>query len=74
MRPAHAGFATSEVPQNKPDNWFQRWRKRVSDLTLRMNTTVARSPAGRFFRLKGSEHVSVNLCLIKKTWGGQYIR
>jgi hypothetical protein len=71
MRPADAGPVTGEAPQNKRANWFQRWRKTVSSLTHRMNTSVARSPVGRLFRLKGSGHVSFSSPLNPVSSNGQ---
>ncbi len=58
MRPADAASGVAEEPQNKRLNWFQRWRMGFSNLVHRMDTNVGRSPVGRFFRLKGSGHVS----------------
>lgn len=71
MRSADAGPVTGEAPQNKRANWFQRWRKTVSSLTHRMNTSVARSPLGRLFRLKGSGHVSSSSPLNPVSSNGQ---
>ena len=58
MRPADAESGVAEEPQNKGPNWFQRWRMGISNLVHRMDTSVGKSPVGRFFRLKGSGHVS----------------
>ncbi len=58
MRPADVASGVAEEPQNKGLNWFQRWKTGISSLVQRMDTTVGKSPVGRFFRLKGSGHVS----------------
>jgi AGZA family xanthine/uracil permease-like MFS transporter len=62
MRTAEtAAEAGEEGVQNNRPSWFQRWRKGFSALVQRMDTSVAKSPVGRVFRLKESGHVSLGL-------------
>jgi hypothetical protein len=61
MRPVDAIPDTGQGTQNDHPNWFQRARYGVVNLIQRMDNGVAKSRAGRLFRLKGSGHVRITL-------------
>jgi hypothetical protein len=68
MRPVDAVPDAGQGTQNDHPSWFQRTRYGAVDLIQRMDNLVAKSPAGRLFRLKGSGHVRISLeaCLRQK--------